>query len=351
MWVFIFIPIVTSQLSEIAWNSWKQKYSPNYATIEIELAAYKNFVFNKNLVDSHNQRFAQGLESYYLSLNKFAATDYKEFAQTHLSPKTNGLLSFEYKCPVTFESNSTSLPDSLSYKPGSASVQTTEVKDQGNCGSCWTFGAVAAMEGALCRAGVKDCSNWKGLSEQQLVDCASRTHRSNDENVIDLAPYDNNACNGGFQTNAFRAIMLQGGMEQEADYPYISGDSGRKGTCQYDKSKAIKNVLSNCSMVKSKDEADLKAAIYEKGVTTVGINAAGPQFMLYSGGIFQRSGCNPNALDHAVTITGYGVDAGDKFWEIKNSWSTDWGENGYMRLARDQGNMCGVATDAQFAIY
>merc|ERR1719210_1102293 len=84
----------------------------------------------------------------------------------------------EFSCPTKWTSTSHS-----SSWDGKSAGLVTSVKDQGSCGSCWTFGAGAAIEGAMCKAGLYNCNSWSGVSTQQLVDCAS--HNS------DLNPYDN----------------------------------------------------------------------------------------------------------------------------------------------------------------
>jgi len=85
---------------------------------------------------------------------------------------------------------------------------------------------------------------------------------------------------------------------------------------------------------------------------TVSIDASGRGFQLYSTGVYSNSRCSSTQLDHAVTLTGYGVASdGTDYWQIKNSWATTWGQDGYIWIARNQGNMCGVATDTEYVIY
>ena len=92
-------------------------------------------------------------------------------------------------------------------------VAVTAVKDQGSCGSCWTFGAASTMEGGVCINGQQDCTTWPGLAEQELVDCASY-------NQTFLGVYNDHGCNGGEQSNAIRWVFLNGGITDEANYPY-----------------------------------------------------------------------------------------------------------------------------------
>merc|ERR1712117_549783 len=85
------------------------------------------------------------------------------------------------------------------------------------------------------------------------------------------------------------------------------------------------------------DENAMKQALAQKGPMSVAIDASGRAFSLYSGGVYTSDTCSSTRLNHAVTGTGY--------WEIKNSWGTGWGIEGYVLIARDAGNMCGVASE------
>ena len=89
-----------------------------------------------------------------------------------------------------------------------------------------------------------------------------------------------------------------------------------------------------------------------KGPVTVGIDASHWSFNHYNGGIYRRDKCSTIHLDHAVLAVGYGVDedTGEEYYILKNSWGADWGEGGYMRMARTWSNMCGIATQATFPI-
>merc|ERR1719219_1921509 len=118
------------------------------------------------------------------------------------------------------------------------------VKDQGQCGSCWTFGTGAAIEGALCGAGAQDCNTWQGVSTQQLVDCCSYTPQTSQSNplVNNLNPYDSHGCSGGWMSNAMRCVIMQGGIQNWADYGYTSGTTGLENDCAYDDSMATSRI-------------------------------------------------------------------------------------------------------------
>uniref|UniRef100_H3GSN6 Peptidase C1A papain C-terminal domain-containing protein n=1 Tax=Phytophthora ramorum TaxID=164328 RepID=H3GSN6_PHYRM len=197
------------------------------------------------------------------------------------------------------------------------------VKNQGQCGSCWAFAAVASLESAVCLAG----RPLTPLSEQQLLDC-------------DEASY---ACQGGFPGDALNFIQHTGGVCTEEGYPYVSGDTGDRDTCQTSsctpEAVAIRKVVSV-----PESETGLLQAISGRPVT-VGVAAGNPTWKQYKGGVV--SSCTSTDLDHAVLAVGYGGGNGTSpFFKIKNSWGTQWGESGYIRLKRGAGTgssgTCGI---------
>ena len=135
------------------------------------------------------------------------------------------------------------------------------------------------------------------------------------------------------------------GIEQETTYPY----SGRKQRCDFGGSRYVQAKISNYEYVAEGDEEGLKAAVANNGPVAVGVNAE-QQWQFYKSGIFNDPNCDPDGIDHAVLVVGYGTsDDGQDYWLIKNSWGDEWGENGYIRLARGV-NMCGVANQASYPI-
>merc|ERR1719215_1990014 len=148
-------------------------------------------------------------------------------------------------------------------------------------------------------------------------------------------------CNGGLPEYAF-TYAQSNGMERESDYGY----TGRNGTCSFDQSKIIDKVASYTTVPKADSDA-LKNAVAQQPIS-IGINAAGFGFQLYSGGVMNPLWCPAN-LDHGVLIVGYGEDNGKMFWKVKNSWGKSWGESGYFRIKRITGTgvgKCGVTEDA-----
>jgi KDEL-tailed cysteine endopeptidase len=145
--------------------------------------------------------------------------------------------------------------------------------------------------------------------------------------------------------DAFKFIIKNGGLTTETNYPYEASDA----TCKSNKASAHAASIKGYKDVPANSEAALKKAVAQQPVS-VAIDAGDSSFMLYSGGVFTGS-CGTD-LDHGVTAVGYGTDSdGTKYWLIKNSWGTTWGEEGYLRMERDisaKEGLCGIAMDASY---
>lgn len=192
----------------------------------------------------------------------------------------------------------------------------TPVKNQGQCGSCWSFSTTGSMEGAHFVKTGKLVS----LSESNLVDCSWLNH----------------GCNGGSMDLAFR-YAESNPLETEADYPYTP----KTGifACKYTKSKGVVKVTTYKD-VPANSSAALKAAVTQQPVS-VAIEADKPVFHQYTGGII-TTGCG-TALDHGVLAVGYGTASGQDYYIVKNSWTTDWGDKGYVRVGiKDGAGVCGI---------
>ena len=201
----------------------------------------------------------------------------------------------------------------------------TPVKDQGSCGSCWAFSSTGSLEGAHFIA----TSELLSFSEQQLVDCA-------------YVSYGNYGCNGGLQTNAYNYYEDGNKAELESVYGY----KGVKGSCAYKASSATAVTVSDYADVTPDSVPQMKAALAQ-GPLAVAIEADKMVFQTYKTGVLNSTKCGTN-LDHAVLAVGYGTEAGQDYWLVKNSWNTTWGDQGYIKLAIVDGDgVCGVQMDPQ----
>lgn len=299
------------------WMSFHGRVYKDAVEKELRLEIFRQ---NARYIDSFN---ANGNRKYKLVVNRFADLSDEEFRAVYggLSQKPNHAVNI---AGGSFKHNNASdLPSSVDWRDLGA---VTPVKDQGVCGCCWAFAAVAAMEG------INQISTGKliALSEQQLVDC-------------DISG-DDQGCGGGLPYNAFKYVIGNGGLASESNYPYEQTDS----TCKSADSAAS---ITNYEDVLANSESALLQAVASQPVS-VRINGGDRGFRFYSTGVFEDE-CPAN-LNHDVTIIGYGTESdGSDYWLIKNSWGTSWGENGYMKIARGiepPEGMCGLASHPSYPI-
>jgi len=203
------------------------------------------------------------------------------------------------------------------------------VKDQANCGSCWAFSTTGAIESAHQIASGKLVS----LSEQNLVSCSFN---------------GNLGCGGGEQSDAFCWTYHNKGLCSEADWPYTSGGGQDGFTCFTNCTPAV-TVSGYKAVPKGNEKALMQALLL--GPVSIGVDAAANPFMLYKKGIINAKTCGKQ-IDHAILLVGFGTgtegaEKGIDYWKIKNSWNTDWGEEGYLRIARGS-DICAVADGALY---
>jgi len=155
----------------------------------------------------------------------------------------------------------------------------------------------------------------------------------------------NLGCDGGYASSAMQWIVNNGGIATEASYPYLQQD----GWCDHnDRSSGIS--LKGYVNVTSGSESALQSAVATNGPVAVAIDAAHLEFRFYASGVYYNPKCKNdiNDLDHEVLAVGYGSENGQDYWIVKNSWSTTWGDKGYVKMARNHGNNCGIATQATY---
>jgi len=298
-----------------------QKFGKKYAHQEEFNRRYAIWKRNMQFITEHNTAG----HSFTVKMNHFGDLEDVEFARI-MTPKVkrpadNGAHYFHVPKLSTAH-----LPQNINW---TAKGVVTAVKDQGACGSCWTFGTVGSLETV---AAVKS-GKLVGISEQQIVDCAW--------------DYPNQGCNGGFAAAAYQWIIDNGGIATEESYPYLAQD----GYCQaYNHQSGV--VVASYVNVTQGSESDLQDAVATVGAVAVAIDATHPAFRFYASGVYVEPTCKNGIddLDHEVLVTGYGVFSGQDYWLVKNSWSTHWGNVGYIMMARNHDNMCGIATQATYPI-
>ncbi|PKA47332.1 Xylem cysteine proteinase 1 [Apostasia shenzhenica] len=302
-------------------ESWMAKHNKSYATLKEMVKRFDIFKDNLMHIDETNKK----ITSYWLGLNEFADLSHEEFKERYLGLKPKFLRRRVDESDDRKEfknQNVVGLPKSVDWRKKGA---VTPVKNQGACGSCWAFSTVVAVEGI----NQIMTGNLTSLSEQELIDCDKEF---------------NNGCNGGLMDYAFQYIISSGGLHTEEEYPYLM----EEGTCD-EKRGALKLItITGYEDVLANNEASLLKALAHQPVS-VAIEASGRDFQFYNGGVFDGS-CSTE-LDHGVAAIGYGTSKGQDYIIVKNSWGSNWGEKGYIRMKRNIGNdegLCGIYKMASY---
>jgi len=295
----------------------KHSHSKQYTDAFEE--SYRKGIFAANIakINQHNEEFARGEATWKMAVNHLADLTHDEFMEMNKMmipdmPKAQGNYKMEAE----------SMAGDVDWRD---SGYVSDVKDQGQCGSCWAFGAIASLEAAH----YEKNGALVQMSEQQLVDCDTR----------------NSGCNGGWYDTAWKYIQGEGGVETTRDYPY----AGRDNTCKAGNNDFIATVsgcyggpnffCDNHGLVG--DEAELKKMLNDRPIA-VAVDAT--PFQFYSSGVLD---CRSfHSLNHAVFAVGY---SGSDYWIIKNSWGASWGESGYVKIGMG-GNPCGVADYPAYVI-
>lgn len=344
--------LATASLAEILdWETWKSTYNMKFSPQQ-DLERHQVFQQNVQKIKVHNAKYESGESTYYLGTTKFAHLTDQEFRAGPGQPGLGEEQVVEFECPVQYQASGSDLPASVDWRDPTQNPRNvnavTAIKNQENCGSCWSFGATGTMEGQLCLAGQYDCDTWTGLSEQEIIDCTAY-------NYTYLGEYDTAGCGGGFSSNALRWVSMVGGVTDETTEPYESGN-GYIFQCDQPPAAGIESSQICGSTSYEGPNADLlQDAIANVGPVQVSINASLESFHMYMGGVYAPMNCNPNTLDHAVLNVGYGTyvesdgSEGAPYWIIKNSWGTGWGIDGYIMMYRGV-DMCGCESNTVFSI-
>ncbi|XP_074028382.1 cathepsin L-like proteinase isoform X1 [Leptinotarsa decemlineata] len=307
---------VNASTDKDQWVAFKQTHGKTYKSLLEERTRFGIFQNNLRTIEEHNAKYDKGEETYYMGVNQFADMTAEEFR--HMLGLQNGARP-NLNATLHVFSENLQAPESIDWTQKGADLG---VKDQGKCGSCWAFSSTGSLEGQnAIHHKVKT-----PLSEQQLLDCSSS--------------YGNGDCDeGGLMTNAFKYIKAKG-IEAGSSYPY----QGRVGSCRYNAQKTILRIKGFKELRAS--EVELKKAVGTIGPISVAVSSE--HLRLYGGGVITTR-CIKD-LDHAVLAVGYGSENGRKYWKIRNSWGKTWGDHGYFKLARDAGNLCGVASMASYPL-
>jgi cathepsin L len=277
---------------------------------------------NVALIGQHNLEADLGLHTYTLGMNKYGDLTLKEFVKQMNGLNRSSTVNFVGTCNQFVAPANFKRPDAVDWR---TKGYVTDVKDQGQCGSCWAFSTTGSLEGQH----FAKTQQLVSLSEQNLVDCSQK--------------YGNMGCNGGLMDSAFKYIKENMGVDTEAAYPY----QARTLTCRFDATK-VGATDSGCKDIKQLSEEDLQDAIATVGPVSVAIDAAHSSFQLYKSGVYNEAACSQQSLDHGVLAVGYGSLAGQDYYIVKNSWGLSWGNQGYIFMSRNKNNQCGISTLASY---
>jgi len=307
-----------AQSEAYLYRAWKTQHSKVFPTEDEDNLRFAIFKANLARVSAHN---AQNL-GWTMAMNEFGALTPQEFAFGRIGGYIPRKLRGSSNTQTVGASN-VALPDSVDWTTQGA---VTAVKNQGQCGSCWSFSTTGSVEGINEING----NGLISLSEQQLVDCSGA--------------YGNQGCNGGLMDNAFQYIIANGGLCTEAAYPYTAMD----GTCKTSCTKTV--TIAGYKDVTPSNDAAFATAIAQQPVS-IAIEADQSSFQFYSGGVLTAA-CG-TALDHGVLAVGYGTSAGTQYFKVKNSWGASWGMSGYILLARGASynggsGQCGIYLDPSY---
>ncbi len=326
--VFFFVPSwcpVRFAVPFCAWPHPRLPFAFSPPPTPICRAALREAIWNANLakVNAHN---AAG-ESWTMAMNEFADLTGNEFAIGRIG----GYVPRNLRRATERVTPNVVAPASVDWTTKGA---VTPVKNQQQCGSCWSFSSTGSLEGNGAIFGPKQLVS---LSEQQLVDCSTAE--------------GNQGCNGGLMDDAFQYVIKEGGLCTESAYPYTATGPNKCKAASCTKQASSK--ISGFTDVTVNSAAALEAAIAQQPVS-IAVEADQDAFQLYSGGVVTK-GCGAQ-LDHGVLAVGYGTEGSQAYWKVKNSWGASWGQQGYILLGKGTGmdsqnggaGVCGLLSDPSY---
>jgi len=305
------------QLAQYSFEKYCDEFGFSYPAGEHRL---RKALFERRMIAirSHN---ADKTKTWKQGVNKFTAMTEAELRNYYkgTNPYT-GAKRYAVEADLPTPS---SIPKSVDWRTQGI---ISNVKDQGQCGSCWTFAAAENVESYY----AQKYGYVSVYSEQQILDCTP--------NPGDCG--GTGGCGGGTVELAYQQINMSGGLSTEWTYPYMSYFGGNF-TCNTQQRLNPVAQLSGYVNLPSNLNTPVLNHLATTGPLAITIDASAWSF--YESGVF--NGCNQTNpdLDHGVQLVGYGTDssAGD-YWLVRNSWGAGWGEIGYIRIARTKVPRCGL---------
>jgi len=309
-------------------DNFKSEHRVSYSTMDEEMHRFSIFVKHLALIDSRNadEHARSDGNGAVHGITRFADLTQQEFEDMYLDKHVAAKIR-----------NANATIASVPQYVGSATAadytgsQTTAIKDQGQCGSCFAHAAAEQIESDGMRLLGNDASIT--LSVQQIVSC---DHGE-----------DQNGCRGGLQELSFDYVRDNGGIVSAKDYPYTA----RTGRCDKSKDNYVMGVT-KYDMIRTEDipqsaeaikstEADFTSHLLSTGTLSIGVDAT--TWNTYKSGIMSDCGKGTD-INHAVQLVGVDSSSSSGYWKIRNSWSAGWGEEGNIRVSYGA-NTCGLATE------
>lgn len=321
-------------------KEFEDEFKELWSDPETEALAAKELADEEASIEQDNLDYANGKSSYSEKLNALSALPKDEFE----AEKLGGLEGPIYAKGLieTPEAERTISPEDQAYLnkiyedldreyiPSSYDARSygliTKPKSQGSCGSCAAFAAMSTIETCMRRAGTP--LDGLDIAEQHLVDCGY-----NPSNGM-------NGCNGAW-IGAYQSWMGQSkpNVSHEAQYPYLDRDPNLKcmGKPTWNTGAKVTSAITDYGC----NEDKLKKLVYKYGAVATGIYAGDNSFGNYAKGVYDT--CSSTQMNHAVTVVGYGTESGKPYWVVKNSWGDNWGDGGYIKIARGNSE-CGIGS-------
>ncbi|RNA25732.1 cathepsin L1-like [Brachionus plicatilis] len=326
--------VFLKQLNFDKWDEFKRRFGRKFH-LNTELKHMQNFFQKLEKIDVHNKEYALGKTKYLSDINKLTDLDQDQlkrktgFIPSEPSRVKRGAGTKRYAYGpnrpifrIYFADQHITLPESVDW---TKSGWSEPVSDQLDCGSCWAFSSATMISAQLW---IKKRKNVP-ISPQDFIDCSTYLSTK--------------GCDGGSPANALEFTILNGSSTSDV-YQYRNQQESCRVFVR--EQNPLYKITSFYKLDENHDA--LKQAVALLGPVSVSINSE-DGFQSYKSGIYDgidagRLECSINDINHAVTVVGYGTDktTNTDYWLIKNTWGSDWGESGYVRMLRTKDNLCGI---------